>query len=56
MGVKQSPDFAQQVMEETLRGIEEVDVYIDDVGCFDNEWQAHLQTLDKVLQRLKDGA
>jgi len=34
MGVKQTPGFAQQVMEQTLRGIHEIEAYIDDVGIF----------------------
>jgi hypothetical protein len=41
-------------MENVLRNIEEIDVYIDDVGVFNNDWQGHLQTLDEVLRRLKD--
>ena len=49
MGLKQSPDFAQEIMEDILRDIEECDCYIDDVGCFDSSWDLHLQTLKKVL-------
>jgi len=54
MGLRCSPDIAQEVMENVLRNIEEIDVYIDDVGVFNNDWQGHLQTLDEVLRRLKD--
>ena len=54
MGIKQSPDFAQQAMEETLRGIESIDCYLDDVGCFDNSWEAHLKTLELTLSRLQE--
>jgi len=54
MGVKQSPDFAQEIMELLLRDIKECDVFIDDIGCFDSSWENHLATLERVLQRLQD--
>ena len=54
MGLKQSPDFAQEIMEDVLHDIEECDCYIDDVGCFDSSWDLHLQTLKRVLTRLSD--
>jgi hypothetical protein len=34
MGISQSPDIAQEIMEDLFRATEEVDVYIEDVGCF----------------------
>ena len=43
MGLKCSPDFSQEVMEDVLRDIEEADVYIDDVGVFSNNWEDHLK-------------
>jgi Reverse transcriptase (RNA-dependent DNA polymerase) len=54
MGVKQLPDVAQEIMEDLFQGLEEIDVYIDDVGCFNNTWESHLETLHKVLQLLED--
>ena len=54
MGVKQTPDFAQEVMEDVLCDVQETDVYIDDIGCFDYGWKNHLHTLDRVLTRLQD--
>jgi hypothetical protein len=41
-------------MEDLFHGLEEVDVYIDDVGCFNNSWESHLTTLHKILQLLED--
>ena len=54
MGVKQSSDIAQEAMETILRELDEVEVYIDDVGCFFSTFDTHLQTLDKVLTKLED--
>jgi hypothetical protein len=54
MGIKQSPDIAQEIMEDIFRDMNPVDVFIDDVGVFDNSWNQHMATLDTVLQRLED--
>lgn len=54
MGVSQSPDIAQEIMESLLRHLEEIDVYIDDIGVFTDSWQHHLVVIDKVLTILQD--
>lgn len=54
MGVCQSPDIAQEIMEDLFRQLEEVDVFIDDVGCFNNSWSSHLASLDRVLTILQN--
>ena len=42
MGLKCAPDFSQQAMENVLQGINDSEVYIDDIGCLSNEWKHHL--------------
>ena len=34
MGVKQSPDFAQEVMEDVFHDFQDVKVYVDDIGLW----------------------
>ena len=49
MGVKQSPDISQEVMESLFRDLD----YIDNVGIFSDTWQEHLDSLGKVLAILE---
>ena len=54
MGLVNSPGFAQARMEEVLRGMESVEVYIDDIVIFSNSWTSHIAALKEVLKRLED--
>jgi hypothetical protein len=38
MGLKCSPDFAQEVIENIFPTVEVAEVYIDDIGAFSNLW------------------
>ena len=44
--------LSQEVMENVLRGIDDSDVYLDDVGAFSNTWEHHMDLLDAILDRL----
>ena len=55
MGVNQSPDIAQEVMEKVLKDLSgDLEVYIDNIGLFSRDWNSHIDLLDKVCERLKD--
>ena len=53
MGLKCSPDIAQECMEDIFREIEDTEVYIDDIGAFSESWEQHLDLLDKILYKLQ---
>jgi hypothetical protein len=54
MGLKCSPDFAQEVMETIFREIEDVEVYIDNIGAFSHSWEEHMALLCRILTLLQD--
>ncbi len=54
MGLKCSPDFAQETMECTFRGINDAEVYLDNIGAFSPDWEYHLQLLRMILTRLQE--
>ena len=54
MGLKCSADIAQSVMDIVLSGINDADVYIDDVGAFSKDWDHHMQLLKTILRRLHE--
>jgi len=54
MGIKQSPDFAQQAMEEILHDLPDVEAYIDDIGIFSDSYDDHIATITTVLKRLQE--
>ncbi len=54
MGLKCSPDIAQAAMENVLSGIEDADIYIDDVGAFSDDWDHHVNLIATLLQRLSE--
>ena len=55
MGICQSPDIAQEVMERTLKDIsEDLEVYIDDIALFSSDFDDHMRVIDTVCKRLQE--
>ena len=52
MGLKCSPNIAQEIMEQIFHGID-AKCYIDDIGAFSKSWAHHLDLIDKILDRLQ---
>ena len=48
MGIKQSSDIAQEVMENLFLDLDDVEVYIDDIECFSSSFSTHIYTLDII--------
>ena len=53
MGIKQSSDITQEVMENLFRNLDYVEIYIDDTSCFSSTFTKHIQTLDIILTHLE---
>ncbi|KAL7448283.1 hypothetical protein ACHAXS_000141 [Conticribra weissflogii] len=41
MGLKCAFDLKQQIMEQVLHGLDDITLYIDDIGVFGNTWEEH---------------
>ncbi len=54
MGLKCSPDFAQEILENTFHNVADAEVYIDDICAFSHSWDDHLQLLHIILTKLQD--
>ena len=52
MGLKCFSDIAQLIMENVLSGINDADVYIDDVGAFSKDWYHCVQLLFNIVHHL----
>ena len=53
MGVCKAPDFARQIVD-VLRDMEDVEVYIDDIGIFNNDLESHNRAVQALLTNRKD--
>jgi hypothetical protein len=54
IGLKCSPDYAQEVMENVFCDVEDAEVYIDDIGAFSESWDDHTALLCTILTKLQE--
>ena len=54
MGIKFLPDIAQEIIEDFLRGLSNVDVYIDDIGIFSNSYDEDMCATEEVVRCLHE--
>ena len=54
MGLKCSPDFVQETMENIFWDFGDAEVYITDIGAFSNTWDHHINLLHIILTKLQD--
>jgi hypothetical protein len=51
MGLKCSPDYAQEAMENIFCDVEDAEVYIDDIGAFSHSWENYMALLCTTLTK-----
>ncbi len=49
MGLKCSPDYAQEGMENIFQDVEDAEVYIENIGAFSHSWDDHIALLRCIL-------
>ena len=55
MGICNSPDFAQEIMEDIFKDmLQDIEIYIDDIGIFDDDFDEHMSKVRRVLTRLQE--
>ncbi len=54
MGLKCSPGFVQETMENIFCNNDDAKVYINDLGAFSPNWEYHLKLLHTILTKLQE--
>jgi hypothetical protein len=54
MGLKRSPNFAQETLENIFRNINDAEAYINDIGALSPNWEHHLKLLCTILTKLQE--
>ena len=54
IGIKVSPDTVQEIMEDVFCGLDDVKVYINDIGIFSNNFDDHIRATKGVLKQMED--
>ena len=53
-GMRNAPATFQRMMNQSLRDLPSVEVYVDDIVIHSDTWKEHLCTLQAVLDTLKE--
>jgi hypothetical protein len=52
MGLKCSPDYAQEVLENILQDVKDAEVLFDTIGAFSQSWDYHIPLLRTILTKM----
>ena len=55
MGVCNSPNFTQEIMEDIFRDmIPDIEIFLDNIGIFDDDFDMHMTKIKHVLHHLQE--